>query len=128
MIYNKTVSDYKKVCNSCKIYMVLFIINFLTINDISSAYFSKNGNKYLIFASPEKNKGVFIKYTELWDEIKSLFDKTDDKPDQYGKYFMKIKFNTDDRLPSNKILKPHMLTVTIRSVFQEDSKYYPQVF
>ena len=41
---------------------------------------------------------------------------------------MKIKFNTDDRLPSNKILKPHMLTVTIRSVFQEDNKYYPQVF
>ena len=116
MIYNRTVNDYKKVCNSCKIYMVLFIINFLTINDTSSAYFSKNGNKY------------FIKYTELWDEIKSLFDKTDDKLDEYGKYLMKIKFNTDDRLPSNKILKPHMLTVTIRSVFQEGNKYYPQVF
>ena len=39
-----------------------------------------------------------------------------------------MKFNSDDNLPSNKILKPHMLTVTVRSVFEEDGKYYPQVF
>ena len=41
---------------------------------------------------------------------------------------MKIRFSSDDNLPSNKILKLHMLTVIVRSVFQEDSKYYPQVF
>ena len=39
---------------------------------------------------------------------------------------MRIKFNSDDDLPLNKILKLHMLT--IRSVFEEDVKYYPQVF
>ena len=36
---------------------------------------------------------------------------------------MKIKFNSDDNLPLNKILKLHMLTVVVRS-----GKYYPQVF
>ena len=41
---------------------------------------------------------------------------------------MKIKFNSDDNLPLNKILKLHNLTIIIRSVFEEDSKYYPQVF
>ena len=41
---------------------------------------------------------------------------------------MKIKFNPDDNLPLNKILKLHMLTVIVRSIFEEDSKYYPQVF
>ena len=25
-------------------------------------------------------------------------------------------------------MKLHMITVTVRSVFQEDNKYYPQVF
>ena len=40
---------------------------------------------------------------------------------------MKIKFNSDDDLPLNKILKLHMLTIIVRSVF-EDGKYYPQVF
>ena len=39
---------------------------------------------------------------------------------------MKIKFNLDDDLPSNKPL--HLMTITIRSVFEEDGKLYPQVF
>ena len=41
---------------------------------------------------------------------------------------MKIKFNSDDDLPSNKILKLHMSTIIVRSFFEEDDKYYPQVF
>ena len=41
---------------------------------------------------------------------------------------MKIKFNSDDYLQLNKILKLHMLRIIVRSVFEEDDKYYPQVF
>ena len=41
---------------------------------------------------------------------------------------MKIKFNSDDDLSLIEILKLHMLTIFIRSVFEEDGKYYPQVF
>ena len=41
---------------------------------------------------------------------------------------MKIKFNSDDKLPLNKILKLHILTIVVRSVFEEDGKYYAQVF
>ena len=40
---------------------------------------------------------------------------------------MKIKFNSDD-LPLNKPLKFCNMTITIRSVFEEDGKLYPQVF
>ena len=40
----------------------------------------------------------------------------------------KIKFNSDDDLPLNKTLKFHTITVTIRCVFSEDNKLYPQVF
>ena len=39
---------------------------------------------------------------------------------------MKIKFNSDDDLPLNKRLKFHSMTRTIRSVFEEDGKFYPQ--
>ena len=46
---------------------------------------------------------------------------------EYKRDFMKIKFNSDDNLPLNKMLKLCMLTVIVRSVF-EDGKYYPQVF
>ena len=41
---------------------------------------------------------------------------------------MEIKFNLDDDLPLNKILKLHNITVIVICVFEEDGKYYPQVF
>ena len=40
---------------------------------------------------------------------------------------MKIKFNSDN-LPLNKPLKFQNMTITIRSVFEEDGKLYPEVF
>ena len=51
-----------------------------------------------------------------------------DKKGEYKKDFMKIKFNSDDNLPLGKILKLCMLTVVVRSVFEEDGKYYSQIF
>ena len=41
---------------------------------------------------------------------------------------MKIKFNSDDDLPLSKISSIHNMTVVVRSVSQEDKKYYPQIF
>ena len=50
------------------------------------------------------------------------------KEDEYEKDFMKIRFESDDNLHLVKILNLHMLTVIVRSVFEEDGKYYSQVF
>ena len=50
------------------------------------------------------------------------------KRGEYEKDDMKIKFNSTDNLSLNKILKLHNLTIVVRSVFQEDGTYYPQVF
>ena len=41
---------------------------------------------------------------------------------------MKIKFNADDNLSLNKPLKFHLLTIIVRSIFEEDSKFYPQLY
>ena len=38
------------------------------------------------------------------------------------------KFSSDDNLPLDRILKLRMLTIVVRSVFEEDGKYYPQNF
>ena len=62
--------------------------------------------------------------TELLRKLKKL---SNDECD-YEKDYMKFKFNSDDNLPSNKPLKFHNITLTIRSVFQKDGKLYPQVF
>ena len=41
---------------------------------------------------------------------------------------MKIKFDSDDKLPVNKQLKFFSVTIVIRSVFGNDGKYHPQAF
>ena len=46
---------------------------------------------------------------------------------EYGKDYMKIKFSSDDDLPLNKQLKFFNLTIIVRTVFEEDGKYYPQI-
>ena len=41
---------------------------------------------------------------------------------------MKIKFGRNDDLPLNKQLIFPTMTIVVRSVFQEDRKYYPQIY
>ena len=41
---------------------------------------------------------------------------------------MKIKYDLDNNLPLNKILKLHNLTRVLRSIFQEGKKYYSKAF
>ena len=41
---------------------------------------------------------------------------------------MKIKLESDDDVPLNKSLKFNLMTITIRSVFEEEGKLYPQVY
>ena len=41
---------------------------------------------------------------------------------------MKIRFNSDINLPLSEPLKFHLITLTIRFVFEEDGKLYSQVF
>ena len=40
---------------------------------------------------------------------------------------IKIRHNSDDNLPLNKVLNIHNLTIVVTSVFQ-DNKYYLQAF
>ena len=41
---------------------------------------------------------------------------------------MKIKFDSNDKLPLNKQLKFLSVSIVIRSVFEDDGKYYLQGF
>ena len=95
-----------------------------------------NGNKCLILKNTKKYKKVLKsikKYTELWDETKKKIENKNDGECnsvewKYGKGITKIKFDTDDDLPLNKPLNLHMLAITVRSVFEDEGKFYPQLF
>ena len=101
---------------------------YLIIGEVDGHIEEKNGSKYLVFDSTDENKEKFKKYTELWNGIKNEIETINgSKKGEYGKDFRKIKFDTDDNLPLNKQLKLRMLTVIVRSIFEEDGKFYPQL-
>ena len=50
------------------------------------------------------------------------------KAGKFKKDFMKIKLSSNRYLFLNKILKLYSLTSIVRSVFEENGKYYLQVF
>ena len=69
------------------------------------------------------------KYAKLWDEIKYYIQTISfGKSGEYEKDYTKVKFNSDGDLQLNKILKLHNLTIIVRSIVEEDGKYFPQVF
>ena len=97
------------------------------ITDHASGYIEeKEVNKYFIFDSTVENKELLKKYNDVFNEIRNKIKN--EKDYDYEKDYMKIKFNPDDDLLLNKPLTFHNMTITIRSVFEEDDKLYPQVF
>ena len=96
----------------------------------ANGYIEEKGvNKYLIFDSTNENKELLKKYNDVWDGIRgTIKEEVSSGEYDYEKGYMKIKFNSDDDLPLNKLLKFHLMTITIRSVFEEDGKLYLQVY
>ena len=118
---------------------VIYHIDYITMKSLDSANFlylifnnvdgyiteESNEDKYLIFASTDKNKEVLQTYIELWNEIKNEIETiSGSKPIKYERDFIKIRFESDDDLPLGKILSIPVCIIAVGSVFQEDSNYY----
>ena len=83
--------------------------NYENINSVNALYLitgkadgyieEKNGGKYSTFASTDKNIEVLEKFTKLWNKIKNSIKKINNKPGEYEKDFVKIRFESDDNLP-----------------------------
>ena len=102
---------------------------YFRINHASGYIKEKNENKYLVFGSTDENKELLKKYADVLDGIKNEIKPINGgKKNDYGKDYMKIKFNSDESLLLNKLLKFHAMTIIIRSVFEEDGNLYPQLF
>ena len=113
----KKIDDCGSIYNANPLY--------LQVNHANGYIEEKNGNKYLISDdSVDENKEVLKKYADVWNGIKNKIKAIND----YGKDYMKIRFNSDDDLSLNKPLKSQAMTIIIWSVFEEDGKRYPQFF
>ena len=93
----------------------------------------QNGNSlYLVFNDVGPYNFCFYRQEQrsirklhrIWDEIKDQIDTiSGNKLIEYEKDFRKIKFESDDDLLSIPVC-----IIIVRSVFQENNNYYPQVF
>ena len=103
---------------------------YLLVNHESGCIQEKNGNKYFIFYdSLNGNKGLLKNYADVWDGIKNEIKTINSGiENDYWKDYMNIKFNSDDDLPLNKPRKFHGMAIIIRSGFEEDDKFYPQIY
>ena len=107
--------SYKNIVIYYVGYITTKHLSYVKINSVNPLYFiidkldgyieENNGNKHLTLVSPDKNKDTLKKYMELWDKIKDLIRSVTNTSGNYDKEHMKIKFNSDDNLPLNKILK-----------------------
>ena len=117
----KKVDDYENIYSVNPLYLI--------VNHADEYIEKKNGNKFLVLDSADENKDLLKKYEDVWDGINNeIKTRNGSKENHYEKDFMIIKSNSDDNLPLNKPLKFHVMTIFIRSVFEEDGKLYPQVF
>ena len=99
------------------------------INRIDGFIEEKNGDKYLNIASTDRNSELLKRYSEVWNGIKDFIGKINNSElEEYGKDYMKIKFNSNDDIPLNKQLNFPTITVFIRNIFEKDSKYYSKSF
>ena len=80
------------------------------------------------FDDTYENKKLLERYDDVFNGIMDKIKKIDDDWLEYSKDYMKIRFSSDDNLPLNKPLKFYQMTITIRCVFSEDNKLYPQIF
>ena len=124
-IYNIGYITIKKIddCENIKSVNPLYLL----IAHANGYIEEKGVNKYLVLTLQMKIK-VTKKCNDVFNGIRDKMKEIISGEFDYEKDYMKIKLNSDDNLPINKPLKFHNVTITIRSVFEEDGKLYPQVF
>ena len=100
----------------------------MQVNHANEYIEEKNENKYLIFDLTDENRELIKRYQDVWSVIKNKKEAISRGECNYEKDYMKIKLNSNDNLPLNKPLKFHVMTIIMRSVFEEDGKLDLQVF
>ena len=100
---------------------------YLIFNKVNGYFEEINENKYLTLVPTNESKGKTKKYEELWSKIKDLIRLITKNSDDYDEKHMKMKFNSDDKLPLNKTIEIPTMAIVVRAVLHENNKYYPQV-
>ena len=96
------------------------------ISDVDGYFIEENENKYLVFVLTENTKNEMELYKQLWSKIKKQIKTLNSGESiKYKNDFMKIRLDSYDDVPLNKILYFPVLDIIVESVFQIEN--YPQI-
>ena len=83
---------------------------YLMINEMIGHFEEKNENNYLVLDDVDEKREVSKKYEEVWESTKKDIETINGgERVEYGKDSKKIRFESDDDLPTNKPIKLHLL-------------------
>ena len=104
---------------------------YLIISKVNGYFKEIIRNKYLtlVLTNESKIKIIIIiiiilkKYEELWSKIRDLIRSITKNSDDYDEMYMKIKFNSVDKLPLNKTIEIPSMIIVVRAIFLESNKF-----
>ena len=124
-IYNIGYITIKKNDDCENIYSVNPL--YLIIGEVDGHIEEINGSKKMEVWFYRQKQRSFRKMHRTLDGIKNEVETINGgKKFEYSKDFMKIKFDSVDDLSLDKPLTLLILAVIVRSVFEENGKFYPQ--
>ena len=100
---------------------------YLRIKDMKGQLKKGKGNNvwYLIIFG---DADVLKKIANIWKSIRAKIEENAGGIVQYDKDYMKIKFESNDNLPTDNIINMHQVIIIIRSFFAQNDKFYLQLF
>ena len=101
---------------------------YFIFNKVNGYFEDINGNTYLTLFPNNESKENSKKYKDLWIKIRDLIKSITKNSDDNNENFMKIEFNSDDKLTLNKMIEIPTMTIVVRAVFHENDKYYQKLF
>ena len=115
--YKKEISECNKINSVNPLY--------LEIRDMKGQFKKgKSDNVWYLIISGDAD--VLRKSANIRKSIRAKSEDNTDGIVQYDKNYMRIKFESNDNLPTDNIINVHSVIVIIRSVFAQNSKFYPQ--
>ena len=100
---------------------------YLTFNKMNGYFEEINENKYLALVPTNESTEKIRKHEELWIKIRNLIRSVTKKSDDYDEKYIKIKLDSDDKLPPNKMIEIPVMVIVFRALFYGNNKS-PQVF
>ena len=100
---------------------------YLRVKDMKVQFKKGKGDNLcylIIFADAD----ILGKFANIWKSIRAKIEENASGIVQYDKDYMKIKFESNDNLPTDNIVNMHLVTIIIRSVFAQNDEFYHQLF